>query len=45
MKEATRAVQVGYEKKARTLCSPWFDEQEPGKLTVHIEFPCKGGSA
>ena len=39
MKEATRVVQVGYEKKGTDALLAWFDEQEPGKPPVHIEFP------
>jgi hypothetical protein len=39
MKEATRVVQVGYERKGADALLAWFDEQEPGKSPVHIEFP------
>jgi hypothetical protein len=39
MTEATRVVQVGYERKGADALLAWFDEQEPGKSPVHIEFP------
>ena len=39
MKDAGRVVRVGYEKKGPDALLAWFDEQEPGKPAVHIEFP------
>jgi hypothetical protein len=39
MKDAARVVKVGYEKKGPDAILAWFDEQEPGKPAVHIEFP------
>ncbi|HTV01842.1 MAG TPA: DUF6265 family protein, partial [Luteitalea sp.] len=39
MKDGARVVRVGYEKKGNDALLAWFDEQEPGKAPVHIEFP------
>ena len=37
--QGARVVRVGYEKKSADALLAWFDEQEPGKPPVHIEFP------
>ena len=38
-KDGAHIVRVGYEKKGADGLRAWFEEREPGKPDVHIEFP------